>query len=109
MRLRRAYVDGFLYRSHGDFLAQLSRQRSVGVTELVRSDLDGDHLHRFLDRMRDCCRRLHTAIIAADMHIVAQLPPDDVDLVGDVAQALERAAGLSVCQALAPAINKGRR
>lgn len=107
-RLRRAYVGGFLYRSHGDFLAQLSRRRSAEVSELVRTDVGGDDLHRFLGQMRDCCRRLHTAITADDMHVVAQVPSDDGALVGDVAQALERAAGLPASQALAAAINTGR-
>ncbi|MEO1995950.1 MAG: hypothetical protein ABGZ17_11810 [Planctomycetaceae bacterium] len=107
-RLRRAFVDGFLYRSQGGFLARLSRRRSAGVSELLRTDLIDEELHRFLEQMCVCCRRLHTAIMAGDTRTVAQVPADDAALLDDVAAGLQRTLCLQPAQALAAAINKRR-
>ena len=51
--LRRAYTDGFLYRSQGDTLAQLQRNRSGARTTLLRTDLTPQQLREFQQRMRD--------------------------------------------------------
>lgn len=51
-QLRRAYVDGFLYRTQGDTLARLSRERSESETALLRSDLDEASLGQFQLEMR---------------------------------------------------------
>jgi hypothetical protein len=46
-RLRRAYADGFLYRTQGTTLARFSRNRTETATELIRHDLDEAELARF--------------------------------------------------------------
>ena len=47
-RLRRAYVDGLLFRTQGSTLAQLARDRSSGGhVGLLRHDLDDDQLAAF--------------------------------------------------------------
>ncbi|MCA8991681.1 MAG: hypothetical protein KDA88_06870, partial [Planctomycetaceae bacterium] len=46
--LRRAYVEGALYRSEGNTLARLIRQRSDEETTLLRYDLSPAELDDFL-------------------------------------------------------------
>lgn len=50
-RLRRAFVDGLLYRSQHDTLAQLTRQRTEGRTVLARVDLAAPDLAAFRNTM----------------------------------------------------------
>lgn len=58
-RLRRAFVDGLLYRTEGTTLASLERQRqtesrngeTVQVTSLLRRTLSADELRAFRERM----------------------------------------------------------
>ncbi len=47
-RLRRAYLDGYLYRAQGNTLARLTRSRSNSETTLQRSDLTAAELVDFL-------------------------------------------------------------
>ncbi len=57
-RLRRAFSAGFLYRTQGETLARLDRQRADGETSLVRHDLSPDELADFLAQMRERLMRL---------------------------------------------------
>lgn len=50
--LRRAYVEGALYRSEGNTLARLIRQRTDEETTLLRHDLSSAELDDFLAIMR---------------------------------------------------------
>lgn len=49
--LRRAFEDGFLYRSEADTLAKLHRERTESQTTLQRSDLNETQLGKFRQRM----------------------------------------------------------
>jgi hypothetical protein len=60
--LRRAYVDGFLYRTQGATLAKLNRERSADQTVLSRSDLNSDELSRFLATMDERLAQLRRSI-----------------------------------------------
>ncbi len=51
--LRRGWESGYLYRSEGDTLAKLDRQRSGSRTTLERSDLTQAELTDFRQRMRN--------------------------------------------------------
>ncbi|MBX3439624.1 MAG: hypothetical protein KF861_19200 [Planctomycetaceae bacterium] len=51
-RLRRAFVDGNLFRTQGDTLARLQRVRSSASVELQRHDLSTSECHAFLERSR---------------------------------------------------------
>ncbi len=51
--LRRAWENGFLYRSQGDTLAELNRQRTTQRTVLQRRDLTAEELLDFRRRMVD--------------------------------------------------------
>lgn len=60
-RLRRAFVDGLLYRTEGSSLSSLDRRRTVDpqnpdaapITTLVRRTLSSDELSEFRQRMVD--------------------------------------------------------
>lgn len=60
--LRRAYVDGFLFRTQGTTLAKLKRERSTEQTALLRRDLNPDELSQFLARMDEKLARLCQSI-----------------------------------------------
>lgn len=55
-RIRRALVDGVLYRTQGDTLSRLSRNRSEQETVLERTDLTPDELTVFVETMDESIR-----------------------------------------------------
>lgn len=61
-QLRRAYVSGFLYRTQGQTLARLNRERTESETTLLRADLEESDLARFLEVMRNRLACLETAV-----------------------------------------------
>ncbi len=61
-QLRRAYAEGFLYRTQGATLARLNRERSTDQTVLARSDLNSAELSQFLEKMDDMLTRLRESI-----------------------------------------------
>jgi hypothetical protein len=61
-QLRRAYVDGFLYRTQGETLAKMHRERTEAETVLVRVDLDEESLREFLSSMRARIKQLRNAL-----------------------------------------------
>ena len=63
-QLRRAYVAGFLYRTQGDTLARLSRERSESETTLLRSDLKEASLRQFQTAMRTRIAKLRDSLKA---------------------------------------------
>lgn len=106
-RLRRAYVDGLLYRTQGTALAQLRRQRTESETLLVRRDLEGDELAAFQTRAHENVHRLHNGLTEGAFVIARQIPLDDSTMSGDVVKSLGTV--LNSPEFLAPAINKGLR
>jgi len=100
-RLRRAYVEGFLYRSEGTTLSRLRRQRSAGETTLLRHDLNATELATFLNGMRSTIRRFLDEI-RANRVAVGRVVPESPDVLPLLAAALEEA--LSNGRRLAPAI-----
>lgn len=60
--LRRAWEDGFLFRSEGTTLARLQRRRSASVTQLVRTDLDAVQLDEFQRRMTQRLQQFETQL-----------------------------------------------
>ncbi|MCA9014406.1 MAG: hypothetical protein KDA77_03650 [Planctomycetaceae bacterium] len=59
--LRRAYIEGALYRTQGTTLARLSRVRSSEETVLKRYDLSITEVEALLQAMADRFRRLESA------------------------------------------------
>jgi len=61
-QIRRAFVNGFLYRAQGQTLARLARERTPTETLLVRNDLEAEKLDEFLISMRGRLRNLAAAL-----------------------------------------------
>jgi len=102
-RLRRAFVEGDLYRSQSTTLARLTRTRSAGEVNLVRHDLDSDELSRFLSAMHDKLSRLYSALEHGTTQVIRQVPPQAVLL-----PRLLRAVDGARQGQLAPSISKRR-
>jgi hypothetical protein len=100
-RLRRAFRNGRLYRTQGDTLAELTRERGESTT-LVRNDLSPTLLAEFLRDMRQTLQALRAALADGSAVVRRQVPEDDGELAGDVGGVLDRI--LRNESALAPAI-----
>jgi len=72
--LRRAFVDGELYRSQGTTLARLTRTRTDREVQLVRHDLSQGELEKFLGVLRDHLKRLHGDLESGAARVVQQVP-----------------------------------
>ena len=60
--LRRAFLEGDLYRSQGSTLAKLRRTRTATETTLLRHDLDSRELEQFFAKLRERLMALRAAI-----------------------------------------------
>ena len=74
-RLKRAFVDGRLYRTQGDTLAELSRERLKDVTVLRRRDLQNLERDRFIASLRIRLTALLTASERGELRILRERPP----------------------------------
>jgi hypothetical protein len=72
--LRRAFVEGVLYRSQGATLARLVRSRSVDKVELERHDLSPGELAAFLETMAQRLAGFQHQLQAGQVTIVRQVP-----------------------------------
>ncbi len=86
-RLRRAYARGFLYRTQGETLARLARQRTQEQTLLVRHDLEPAELDTFRTDAKTRLERLQKGLVQSEVQVVAQVPAED-NLLPDLEQAL---------------------
>jgi hypothetical protein len=104
LRLRRAFVNGFLYRTQGHTLARLQRTRTMSAVELFRHDLTDDERDAFC---RECLERLQQfhAALQSGRRCVHEIPAG-ADLPRRVTRSLEQL--LSTGVKLAPAIG-GKR
>ncbi len=104
-RLRRALVDGRLFRTQGFGLAQLTRDDEPDVAVLLRHDLDPAELADFRQAMLTRVRALHEALAGGQLQLVRQVPPES-PVVERLLTGLE--AVLQAAGELAPAINPTR-
>ncbi len=102
-RLRRAFVDGVLYRSQGTTLARLSRQESPQETVLLRHDLTEEELARFFLMMRGNLQLIVEALSQGQI-LVRKIIPPDADYLPELAAAIDHV--LKSSDALSPAISK---
>lgn len=106
-RLRRAFLDGVLYRTQGGTLAALRRDRTTTETTLWRHDLPPHDLETFHRQMRLDLQHLHKQLTQTNWHPARLAPADDAVLVRDLS------AGIVKCLTaepwLAPAIPTRRR
>ncbi len=73
-RLRRAFVDGLLYRSQHTTLAMLKRERTETQTLLLRTDLADDALLKFRETMRRSLELLAQKLESAAFRVVRSVP-----------------------------------
>lgn len=97
--LRRAFVEGYLYRTQGDTLARLHRARSETTTSLIRRDLTTDETAKLLDQMDGRLRNLILHISDGSAEVVRSVATDDKP---DFVALIDRA--LNCSSRLAPAI-----
>ncbi len=88
-RLRRAYVNGFLFRTQGSTLARLERSQMFDETTLRRHDLTDRELFAFRERMCDQLSQLHAAMENGFSEPLRQVPELD-DVMSDVRDSLRR-------------------
>ena len=100
-RLRRAFVDGQIWRTQGTTLAGLRRERRKTESDLLRHDLSELELSEFL---RNACRdleALHTALVHGTAQLLRQVP-ESSDVTVELTAALRTALDNGI--RLAPAI-----
>ena len=73
-RLRRAFVDGLLYRSQHTTLAMLKRERTDTQTLLLRTDIADDALQSFRGTMLFSLQILEQQLNSADFTIRRSVP-----------------------------------
>ncbi len=86
-RLRRAFVDGLLYRSQHSTLAMLRRERTETQTLLLRTDLGDAELALFRDRMRVLLNQVHQRLTASDFKVLRSIP-ESADHISRIVSAL---------------------
>ena len=104
-RFRRAFAGGALYRTQGETLARLNRERDVSETRLLRHDLNAAELDQFHKLLQERLRQLLQPLATGDFRVLQQVP-EDADICRRVQSALQQA--LQTDPWLAPAI-RGKR
>lgn len=103
--LRRACVDGLLYRSQGSTLAQLTRVRTVENTVLQRVDLEQAELQVFRQRMTTSLQSL-AGCLAAETVVVRRCHPENSLILPQLQQTLSLILQTSTW--LSPPVNRFR-
>jgi hypothetical protein len=88
--LRRAFFEGFLFRTQGTTLARLQRNRTSEETQLVRHDLDDSELATFRVQACSWLRMLLQAIDLGEAVRLRQIPEED-EVILDLCVALRAA------------------
>jgi hypothetical protein len=86
--LRRAYVDGLLYKAQDGRLVSLERLRTDEEVQLLSRQLSGDQQRSILDAMTHQLSELARQIEASELRVVGQVP-EDADVLGRVARWLQ--------------------
>lgn len=105
-RLRRAFVDGDLYRTQGTTLARLRRRRTDSATDLLRHDLEAAELATLLEEARVIVQVVLSSVADGTATVLRSVPDADPEILSEVARRFGR--HLELGQPLAPAI-KGKR
>lgn len=86
--LRRAFVDGLLFKAVHGRLASLRRERTTDATNLVRHDLSEEEESRLVERLQSLLRDLDDAFEQGRVNVTGQVP-SDVDVIGRVQKWLQ--------------------
>jgi hypothetical protein len=73
-QLRRAYVDGLLYKAERGRLVSLTRTPAAGRLELLRRELDDATQERFMNAMTLHLAALRSGLDAGNIKILNQVP-----------------------------------
>jgi len=96
--LRRAYLDGLVYKAVGGRLASLRRQRGPLEVVLARTDLSDAETAAIVERMLARLQDLQAALASGRYRLVGQVPAD-ADLVGRIGKWLSaRSQPLEIAQ-----------
>ena len=100
--LRRAFFEGFLFRTQGTTLARLQRNRSAEESQLVRHDLDDSELAAFRVQACSWLRQLLQSIDLDQVIRLRQVPEGD-EVILDLCVALRAVLkdGLPLAAAIA--------
>jgi hypothetical protein len=90
--LRRAFVDGQIYKAEGGGLLSLERRRGPAAVELVRHELTDADETAFLVRMRSHFDVLGASWTEGRVRVMGQVPPD-VDVIARVRNWLNEFGG----------------
>jgi hypothetical protein len=88
-RMRRGFVAGKLFRSQGDTLAELTRQRTDAATTLLRRDLPADELAGFRNMMLQTLQRLADQLAAGTV-VVQRAVAESESPLNRVAESLQQ-------------------
>jgi hypothetical protein len=90
--LRRAYVDGLLYKAEQRKLIALRRERTTGEVQLIRHECDRKETAALLDDLETRLSALAAMLASGELTIVGQVPSeiDVVARVSDWLQSLDR-------------------
>jgi hypothetical protein len=84
-RFRRAFIDGLLYRTHGETLSRMRRDRSEAETSLLRSELSAIEAEAFRDEMVTHLAELRQALLNGELTALRRFPSDDARIESDLA------------------------
>ena len=101
-RLRRAFVNGFLFRTQGTTLARMHRERSDTETTLRRHDLTPHELAEFRAELIHHVGRFFNLLAQGDLKVLRQIPGEDAALLNDLVAAIRCA--VEAREFLAPSI-----
>ncbi|HEX4148342.1 MAG TPA: hypothetical protein VHY20_05115 [Pirellulales bacterium] len=91
-QLRRAFVDGLLYKAERARLVRLRRERGQGAVNLWRHDCSAEETAALVARLTDDLATLERALAAGDYRLIGQVPAD-APLVERVSDWLARLPG----------------
>ncbi|HEY5311123.1 MAG TPA: hypothetical protein VIK18_01345 [Pirellulales bacterium] len=74
--LRRAFIDGFLYKAEGGRLVRLERRRTADAVELVRHACTADETAALLARLAGELAALGRVLAAGEYRLIGQAPAD---------------------------------
>ena len=88
-QLRRAFVDGLLYKSENGQLVSMRRKRTSSEVQLLRHDLTKEEQAEALSTLKDRLARVGSLIASEQFKLVGQVPADG-DLIRRVEQWLRQ-------------------
>jgi hypothetical protein len=72
--LRRAHVDGLIFKAEAGRLVSLRRERTSEAVELARHELDDEEMSTFLETLRRRLARLEAALAARNFALDGEVP-----------------------------------